>query len=132
MEKIILDTDIFIDYFRGVSEAESYIENLPIDKRGTTDVTLMELFSGARDKKNLATIVEFIETNSFFVFPVTASASKNATELVKKYTLSRGLRMPDALVAAIALSVGGTLVTGNKRHFEFIDALKVEIPPYRN
>jgi predicted nucleic acid-binding protein len=45
MEKIILDTDIFIDYFRGVSEAESYIENLPVDKRGTTDVTLMELFS---------------------------------------------------------------------------------------
>ena len=69
MEKIILDTDIFIDYFRGVSESERYIENLPVDKRGTTDVTLMELFSGARDKKHLATIVEFIETNLFSIFP---------------------------------------------------------------
>ena len=131
MEKIILDTDIFIDYFRGVSEAERYIKNLPINQRGTTDVTLMELFSGARDKKHLADIVEFIETNFFCVFPVTASASKAATELVKQHTLSKGLRMPDALVAAIVISVDGTLLTGNKKHFEFIDNLKSEIPPYR-
>lgn len=132
MEEIILDTDIFIDYFRGVSEAELYIKNLPINQRCTTDVTLMELFSGARDKKHLATIVEFIETNFFRVFPVTAFASKTATELVKKYNLSRGLRMPDALVAAIVISLDGILVTGNKKHFEFIDNLKSKIPPYRN
>ncbi|MFQ6042121.1 MAG: type II toxin-antitoxin system VapC family toxin [Candidatus Poribacteria bacterium] len=132
MEKRILDTDIFIDYFREVSEAERYIKNLPIDQRYTTDITLMELYKGARDKSQLKKIVEFIETNSFRVFPVTASASKKATELVKKYTLSKGLIMPDALVAAITITVGGTLVTGNKRHFEFIENLKLEIPPYRN
>jgi predicted nucleic acid-binding protein len=132
MEKIILDTDIFIDYFRGVSEAERYIESLPIDERYTTDITLMELLCGARDKKHLATIVEFIETNFFSVFPVTALASKTATELVKKYTLSRGLKMPDALVAAIVISVDGILITGNKKHFEFIDNLKSKVPPYRN
>ena len=40
--------------------------------------------------------------------------------------------MPDALVAAINITVNGTLVTGNKRHFEFIDNLKLEKPPYRN
>ncbi len=37
MEKIILDTDIFIDYFREVSEAERYIKNLPINQRGTKE-----------------------------------------------------------------------------------------------
>ena len=132
MEKIILDTDIFIDYFRGVAEAELYFKNLPLNQRCTTDVTLMELFSGARDKRQLATIVRFIEENGFRIFPVTALASNMATELVKKYNLSRGLRMPDALVAAVVISVDGILVTGNKRHFEFIDNLKAQIPPYRN
>ena len=56
-----------------------------------------------------------------------------ATELVKNNTLSRGLSMPDALVAAINITVNGTLVTGNiKRDFEFIDNLKLEKPSYRN
>ena len=131
MEKIIIDTDIFIDYFRGVSEAGNYIESLSINQRGTTDVTLMELFSGARDKKQLSTIIKFIEENGFRIFPITTVSSKTATELVKKYALSRGLRMPDALVAAIVISVDGTFVTGNKKHFEFIEDLKLEIPPYR-
>ena len=92
----------------------------------------MELFSGARDKNHLVTTVEFIKTNFFSVFSVTAFASKTATELVKKHNLSRGLRMPDALVAAIVISVDGILVTGNKKHFEFIDNLKSKLPPYRN
>lgn len=90
------------------------------------------MFSGARDKKHLSTIVEVIETNFFSIFPVTAFASKTATEFVKKYTLSRGLKMPDALVAAIVISVDGILITGNKKHFEFIDNLKSKVPPYRN
>ena len=49
---IILDTDILIliDYFRGVEEAKDYIGGILINERATTDITLMELFKGTRNK----------------------------------------------------------------------------------
>lgn len=31
----------------------------------------------------------------------------------------------------IVLESEGQLMTGNKRHFEFIDGLSVNVPPYR-
>lgn len=57
MEIIILDTDILIDYFRGVKVAKDYIERIPVNERATTDITLIELFKGARNTKHF----EFIE-----------------------------------------------------------------------
>ncbi len=39
--------------------------------------------------------------------------------------------MPDALIAAVTISADGKLITGNKRHFEFIEGLKVDLPSYR-
>ena len=90
MEKIILDTDIFIDYFRGVAEAELYFKNLPANQRYTTDVTLMELFSGARDKRQLATIVRFIEENGFHIFPITTLQHHyNCTQLCQIFILKK-------------------------------------------
>jgi predicted nucleic acid-binding protein len=50
MEIIILDTDILIDYFRGVEVAKDYILGIPANERATTDITLMELFKGASKK----------------------------------------------------------------------------------
>ena len=37
----------------------------------------------------------------------------------------------DALIAATALAHGATLVTSNKRHFENIEGLKIEVWPMR-
>jgi predicted nucleic acid-binding protein len=56
MEIIILDADILIDYFRGVEVAKDYIEGIPVNERATTDITLMELFKGARNKEELENI----------------------------------------------------------------------------
>ena len=34
-------------------------------------------------------------------------------------------------IAAVAISAEGKLITGNKKHFGFIEGLKVDLPPYR-
>ena len=39
--------------------------------------------------------------------------------------------MPDALIAAVTISADGKLITGNKKHFGFIEGLKVDLPSYR-
>jgi len=43
----VLDTDVFIDHFRGLAAATAYIQGLPVAQRATTDITIMELYQGA-------------------------------------------------------------------------------------
>ncbi len=131
MEIIILDTDIFIDYFRGVEAAKDYMKGFPVNERATTDITLMELFKGARNKEELENIDEFIKRNFFIVLPVSSSASRRAVQILRRYSLQKGLGLPDALIAAVTISADGKLITGNKRHFKYIEGLKVDLPSYR-
>jgi tRNA(fMet)-specific endonuclease VapC len=130
-EVIVLDTDVLIDYFRGLSQAKSYIVGIPEARRATTDVTRMELFRGARSKRELLDVERFITSNFMQILPVCVSASRLAVDLVKRYTLAKGLTLPDALIAAITLSARGRLITGNKRDFEYLKGLDVETPAYR-
>lgn len=66
MEIIILDTDILIDYFRGVEVSKDYIERIPVNERATTDITLMELFKGARNKEELEKRRKIHQTKYFY------------------------------------------------------------------
>lgn len=129
---IILDTDVLIDHFRGLAEAQRYIAGIPPAQRATTDVTRMELFKGAQNARELKKIERFLATNFTQIVPLSTSASRLAVDLVKRYTLAQGLTLPDALIAAITLAVKGKLITGNQRDFAYIRGLKVEIPAYRS
>jgi len=129
--RIALDTDILVDHFRGFREATSWIAALPIEQRAVTDVTVMELFLGAANRDELDTIERFLSRNLFVRLPISTSASRRAVELVREYHLSHGLRMPDALIAAIVLEGEDQFYTGNLRHFEFIEGLLVQNPSYR-
>jgi tRNA(fMet)-specific endonuclease VapC len=131
MEIIILDTDILIDYFRGVEVAKDYIERIPVNERATTDITLMELFKGARNKEELENVEKFIKRNIFIVLPVSSSASRRAVQILRRYSIQKWLSLPDALIAAVTISADGKLITGNTKHFEFIEGLKVDLPSYR-
>jgi predicted nucleic acid-binding protein len=128
---LIIDTDIFIDHFRGIKEATEYLRKTNVLERATTDINVMELFAGANDLRELNNLEQFIFKNQFNVLPVTDIASRLAVELLKKYRLSNNLRMPDALIAGIVLEIGASLVTGNKKHFQFIPNLRLVTPHYR-
>jgi hypothetical protein len=39
---MVLDTDVFIDHFRGLEAATTYIQNLPADHRATTDIAVAQ------------------------------------------------------------------------------------------
>ena len=127
----ILDTDVFIDHFRGLAAATAYIQALPIAERATAEVTVMELYQGAANREQLTTIGQFLEYHRVMRLPVGTAASQRAVTLLHDYTLSHGLRIPDALIAAIVLEGDAILVTSNVRHFRFIPALRLESAPYR-
>jgi predicted nucleic acid-binding protein len=77
------------------------------------------------------TIENFLTRNGFIRLPVTTIASRQAVQLLKQYSLSQGLSIPDALIAGVVLESKASLVTGNIRHFQFITDLMTQKPPYR-
>jgi predicted nucleic acid-binding protein len=97
---MVVDTDVFIDHFRGQETA-------------TTDITVMELYKGAANQQELATILRFLMLNRVTRLPVSTTASQRAVELMHQYGLAHGLGIPDALIAAITLEGAHTLVTDN-------------------
>jgi predicted nucleic acid-binding protein len=50
--------------------------------------------------------------------------------LMKSYAKSHGLETPDALIAATAIHEGLKLSTTNRKHFDVIGGLEIEVPEY--
>jgi predicted nucleic acid-binding protein len=60
------------------------------------------------------------------LLPVSEAITQRAIELMEAITLSHGLQMGDALIAATALGHGLPVLTANVRHFGAVQGLKVE------
>ncbi len=124
----VLDSDTCIGILRGRTEvlARRAAES---DDVVTTWVTASELFYGAAKSvqpvANAALVVRFLGTLP--VLPPDLASARLFGE-VKARLASDGLIVADAdlFIAAVALSRGATLVTGNRRHYERIRGLSIE------
>ena len=60
------------------------------------------------------------------ILPLEEDGARKAAE-IRRTLVSRGadIGMADSLIAGACLSVGGMLLTRNRRHFERIDGLKL-------
>ncbi len=90
----------------------------------------MELIVGARDKRELATIDSFLAL--YQVIPLSESIGAGAYRLLKTYAKSHGLHVFDSLVAATAIDKALTLVTLNRKHYQMIERLLLEVPDYQS
>lgn len=124
----LLDSDTCIGILRGRTEVLARRASETADV-ATTWVTAAELFYGAaksaQPENNAAVVVRFLNT-----LPVIAPDLASARlfgELKARLTIT-GTTLADAdlFIAAIALSRGATLVTGNRKHYERIPGLVVE------
>jgi predicted nucleic acid-binding protein len=130
----LIDSNVLIDVSRGNSAAIKYVDRLA-DAWALSQVSAMELIVGARDKRHLAMIDGFLST--YPVVPLSESIGAEAYRLLKSYAKSHGLHVFDSLVAASAIEVAAsaiekdlTLVTLNRKHYQMIDGLKLEVPDY--
>ena len=122
---VIFDTDILIFHFRGVTVATDFIKSVPYSSRRIPIVVLMELLQGARNNRESTLIEKFIRTNFLEILPLTEINGMKSYQLLKKYSLSHGLRLVDALVAAMALVHKFPLATANLKHYQFIRGLQL-------
>jgi predicted nucleic acid-binding protein len=128
---LIFDTDILIDYLLGIADAKDFFTSFPKIDRYTTAISAMEIYRGARNKRELNIFKRFFLGSFTEVIHIDENASKKAIELVETYTLSHGLLLADGLIAAMALLRGTQLITGNNRHFDYIPGLNLLMPSYR-
>jgi len=86
----------------------------------------MELVQGVRDKEELRTLRQTIRFNEWRVLPLTEDISYRAAMYAENYSLSDGVRLADALIAASAVQAGLVLLTANSRHYRCIPDLALE------
>lgn len=130
-EMVIFDTDVLIDYLLGRQQARKFLFSFEKGKRFLTSVSVMEIYKGARNKREIDVFKKFFAESFAGVLHIDEEASKLSLGLVETYTLSHSLTLPDALIAALAISKNADLLTGNLKHFSFIHELKASLPTYR-
>jgi predicted nucleic acid-binding protein len=124
----LIDTDVLIDAARGYPEASAFLrEQHQTFRIQISIVSAMELVVGSRNSSELSETKRFLEPVR--IIPVDPNISDSAYDLIQTFTLSHGLMIPDALIAATALENGLTLLTKNTRHFQMIPKLDV-VRPY--
>jgi tRNA(fMet)-specific endonuclease VapC len=122
---IIADTDVLIDFLAGRDPGASRIAlELRSGALRMTTISRFELLAGARTARQHATILKLLD--AIPAIPLDTDAAGRAAEV--RRTLERAgtpIGMGDSLIAGIVLATGGILFTGNTKHFERVDGLRL-------
>lgn len=123
-ETILVDTDILVDVGRNFPETVSFLEEAERDSNlAISAITKMELMIGCRNKTEMRAVEQFIER--FSLMQINETITGIAIDLLRHYRLSHGLLIPDALIAATAISANASLATKNQKDFRFIADLNL-------
>jgi len=126
---IIIDTNVLIDYLRGIFEAKNSLKQLEQESSVAISViTKMELIIGCGNKAELQSIERFL--SRFQLIELNKYISKSVTKLLNLYHLSHGLLIADALIAATAIQLDLPLFSKNQGDYRFIKGLKLLPYPY--
>jgi len=120
--KLLIDTDIFIDYLKGMSPAKAVFRSRDIDIYCSV-LTKKELLNkpGLKDSERKKIVSIFRELKTILI---DSDISIKYSDLLAKYH-ERALQPPDAIIAATAWSRKLPLLTRNRRHFSYINEIKL-------
>ena len=119
---ILIDTDVLIDYSRGIEQSRELLKKLDNNHiLSISVITKLELIIGCENKAAFKSLQEFL--SAFEVIQLDSSISQIAVQLFNDYRLSHGVLIPDMLIASTALSYDIPLLSKNRKDFRFIDDL---------
>jgi predicted nucleic acid-binding protein len=116
MSVVLIDTDVAIDFLRGIPYAQSVLTGLWVDGQAALSVlTVYELIAGMRDTEKGATL-NF--TEACVIEQVTVEIAHKGGELYRRYR-AKGITLTslDCLIAATALVRGYKVATRNVKHY---------------
>jgi len=120
----IVDTDVLIDAASQISKAIDCLNGFEQNSMlAISVITQMELFVGCRNKTELGNTKRFLQR--FQVLKLSEQISDKAIGLLLQYRLSHGLAIPDALIAATAITFNQPFISKNQRDYRFISGLQL-------
>lgn len=117
--RILIDTDVLIDYLRAQPRAVDYLEHLADISIYISVVTVAELYAGTRNEEEQRRIGLML--SDFTILPADYNIGYTAGLMKQQYGKSHGISIADALIAATAQAHGLSLVTLNTKHFPMIE-----------
>ena len=121
---MLVDTDVLIWHLRGYAQATRRLDQLGV--LTLSAVSYLEVLQGMRNKVELAAVKKMLERRNAAVLPITEGITLQAISLMESLTLSHGLQMGDALIAATALEHRLPVLTGNVKHFTAVPGMLIE------
>lgn len=115
-DRLLVDTDILIDYLRGLPQAVQFIDEAG-ERVRISVVSAAELYAGAREAE-MDSIRDLLA--SFPSIPVTFEIARTGGLIRRQYMRSHRVDIPDALIAATAHEEGISLATLNRKHFPML------------
>jgi predicted nucleic acid-binding protein len=122
--RLVVDTDVLIEYLRGRREAADFLESRD-EELIVSALTVAELFAGLRGDVEERALRRFLGV--FEVVAADERLAQQAGEIRRRWRPSHGTGLADAFVAATALHLDAALATFNERHFPMVEV----VIPYR-
>lgn len=122
--KVVIDTSILIDSLRGGIKWQKFLKSLSQEvELYIPTIVIFELFSGYSTKNVKAR--QKVEDILIYLrrIELTEKIAIHAGELYRD--ISHTLQVPDYIIVASALEIGGKVVTLNRKHFENIPGLSL-------
>lgn len=114
---MIIDTNILIDFFRGKEEAVKFIGQF--NSIVTSVIVASELYAGIQTGHEMRELKQFLES-SVELIPVSIEIAEQAGFYRNKYGKSHGIRLPDAFIAATAITKNLPIASLDKKHFSVL------------
>jgi predicted nucleic acid-binding protein len=122
---MLIDTDVIVWAWRSNPGATKAVNG--VRDRVISVVTSMELLRGAKDMREAQAIKASLVELGIRVLPLAEEIGARALAYIEKYSLSDGLGLADALIAATAVEADEPLLTANYKHFKCIKGLTLEV-----
>ena len=130
---IMLDTNVVVAFLNGDKSVLKRIRG-DVDEIALSTLVLAELDYGAkasqRAKENLENLYRLVDIWQIIPFDLEC-AKIFGTIKSKLRSLGKPTGEMDGLIAATAMAHKAALVTADKKHFENIEGLKLEVWPIR-
>jgi predicted nucleic acid-binding protein len=117
---ILLDTDVLVDFFRGLDKAVAFV-NQYNERIILSSIVVAELYGGIKGDAEQNALQHFISL--FRVVPIDAAIGKAGGLYRRDYGKSHGVGLADAILAATAESENAELKTLDIKHYPMVKNL---------
>lgn len=118
-KRVLVDTDILIDYMRGYPEAVAFLDALG-SRAAISVLSAAELYVGVREAE-LRQLRKLFNTLGHYI--VSRAIAIRGGLLRRQYLKSHGLELVDTLIAATAQEHRVQMATLNAKHFPMLEVI---------